>query len=117
MEKQEKAKAAYLEAEIQGSPTSTWATSYLPTPSAGLLAQSRGLACFDGPLSSRLRATQPQMVAGIPYDQLDASHELVLIDKMARIPSVASIVIAGAPNVGRQVLVFAYPPPRPRPTP
>ncbi|KAH8838018.1 hypothetical protein MCOR27_004990 [Pyricularia oryzae] len=64
-----------------------------------------GLAFLDVPLEYRPR--DQQTVAGIPHQQLDAFHELILMDEMARLPSGVAIALAGASNVGAPPIVHS----------
>ncbi|KAI8185316.1 Acyl-CoA dehydrogenase [Colletotrichum sp. SAR 10_65] len=57
-----------------------------------------GLAFLDVPREYRPR--ELMTIAGIPFDELDVFHELILMDEMARIPSGVPLALAGASNVG-----------------
>ncbi|KAK8065862.1 acyl-CoA dehydrogenase- middle domain-containing protein [Apiospora hydei] len=64
-----------------------------------------GLAFLDVPRP--YRPPELRTVAGIPHDELDAFHELILMDEMARLPSGVAIALAGASNVGAPPILHA----------
>ncbi|WYZ43480.1 hypothetical protein EsH8_VI_001179 [Colletotrichum jinshuiense] len=66
--------------------------------SARLKFAKSGLAFLDVPKEYRPRELME--IAGVPFDQLDVFHELILMDEMARIPSGVPLALAGASNVG-----------------
>ncbi|KAL0934382.1 acyl-dehydrogenase [Colletotrichum truncatum] len=68
-----------------------------PLPARLKFAKS-GLAFLDVP--REYRPKELMTIAGIPFDQLDVFHELILMDEMARIPSGVPLALAGASNVG-----------------
>ncbi|KAK8064024.1 hypothetical protein PG996_008676 [Apiospora saccharicola] len=45
--------------------------------------------------------------AASPHDRLDAFHELILMDELARLPSGVAIALAGASNVGAPPILHA----------
>ncbi|TLS22523.1 uncharacterized protein PpBr36_09864, partial [Pyricularia pennisetigena] len=64
-----------------------------------------GLAFLDVPLE--YRPPEQRAVAGVPHEQLDAFHELILMDEMARLPSGVAIALAGASNVGAPPVIYS----------
>ncbi|GKT44268.1 acyl-CoA dehydrogenase apdG [Colletotrichum spaethianum] len=66
--------------------------------SARLKFAKSGLAFLDVPRDYRPK--ELMTIAGIPFDELDVFHELILMDEMARIPSGVPLALAGASNVG-----------------
>ncbi|KAK8058494.1 Acyl-CoA dehydrogenase- N-terminal [Apiospora phragmitis] len=76
-----------------------------PRPVREQFARS-GLAFLDVPLAYR-PAELRTVAGGIPYAALDAFHELILMDEMARLPSGVAIALAGASNVGAPPVLHA----------
>ncbi|KZL72731.1 acyl-CoA dehydrogenase [Colletotrichum tofieldiae] len=66
--------------------------------STRLVFAKSGLAFLDVPREYRPEGLLS--IAGIPFDDLDVFHELILMDEMARIPSGVPLALAGASNVG-----------------
>ncbi|KAK7963629.1 hypothetical protein PG988_010603 [Apiospora saccharicola] len=68
-----------------------------------------GLAFLDIPPPYRPRGLQTVAggSGGIPHDRLDAFHELILMDELARLPSGVAIALAGASNVGAPPILHA----------
>ncbi|KAK1997318.1 acyl-CoA dehydrogenase domain-containing protein [Colletotrichum falcatum] len=64
-----------------------------------------GLAFLDVP--REYRPEELTTVAGIPFDDLDVFHELILMDEVARIPSGVPLALAGASNVGAPPILIA----------
>ncbi|KAK1979005.1 acyl-CoA dehydrogenase domain-containing protein [Colletotrichum cereale] len=56
-----------------------------------------GLAFLDVP--REYRPEELMTIAGIPFDDLDVFHELILMDKMPRIPSGVPLALAEASNM------------------
>ncbi|KAK2006677.1 acyl-CoA dehydrogenase domain-containing protein [Colletotrichum eremochloae] len=64
-----------------------------------------GLAFLDVP--KEYRSEELMTIAGVPFDDLDVFHELILMDEMARIPSGVPLALAGASNVGAPPICIA----------
>ncbi|EHA46548.1 medium-chain specific acyl-CoA dehydrogenase [Pyricularia oryzae 70-15] len=61
----------------------------------------RGLGAGVSGRAARVPAARPADSGGDPDQQLDAFHELILMDEMARLPSGVAIALAGASNKRR----------------
>ncbi|KAL2272656.1 hypothetical protein FJTKL_06265 [Diaporthe vaccinii] len=64
-----------------------------------------GLAFLD--VSAEYRPKHLLTVAGIPYDQIDAFHQLILWDEISRLPSGVALALAGASVVGAPPIIAA----------
>ncbi|TDZ24856.1 Acyl-CoA dehydrogenase apdG [Colletotrichum orbiculare MAFF 240422] len=75
-----------------------WESAGEAPMAARLMFAKSGLAFLDVPREYRPRDLLT--VAGVPFDELDVFHELILMDEMARIPSGVPLALAGASSVG-----------------
>ncbi|KAF6827214.1 acyl-dehydrogenase [Colletotrichum musicola] len=75
-----------------------WEAAGEAPPEARLRFAESGLAFLDVP--REYRPAELMTVAGVPFNELDAFHELILMDEMARLPSGVPLALAGASNVG-----------------
>lgn len=64
-----------------------------------------GLAFLDVP--GEYRPKHLLMVAGIPYDQIDVFHQLIVWDEISRLPSGVALALAGASVVGAPPIIAA----------
>ncbi|KAK8012847.1 hypothetical protein PG991_010222 [Apiospora marii] len=83
----------YVDAHLLPHALAREAAGSAPRPAREQFARS-GLAFLDA-------------VAGIPFDRLDAFHELILMDELARLPSGVAIALAGASSVGAPPVLHA----------
>ena len=96
---------AYVDAHLLPHALAWEAAGAAPREARERFARS-GLAFLDVPGAYRPRALQT-VAGGLPHAGLDAFHELILLDELARLPSGVAVALAGASHVGAPPVLHA----------